>query len=209
MPTRDDESPGANLRVSRNIWVRTEPHPPGTGTNPKLEIKETGKYGKGVFATKTIEKGEWIHTMKGVRMSLDEFIEKMASGQEREDDPLQIGRKTYTTWTIFPAVSTTAATRMPGSERRAKCSRSEESRPAKRWFTITHPPSPPRSGRCVANAARKNAGKAWETFYLCLHTSLQHTRKAARCSATCGHCCKRSKEAFTGFQPMNSRRLQS
>ena len=64
-------------------------------TNPKLAIRETGKYGKGVYATKTIEKGEWIHAMKGVRMSLDEFIEKMASGQEREDDPLQVGRKTY------------------------------------------------------------------------------------------------------------------
>jgi len=61
----------------------------------KLIIKSTGKYGKGIFTASAIPKGTVIHVLNGSRMSLAEFVRKIFSGEERLDDPLQIGRRTY------------------------------------------------------------------------------------------------------------------
>jgi len=62
---------------------------------PKLVVKSTLKYGKGVFAVDDIRKGEIIHVCRGIRMTLTDLIAKVNSGEEYIDDPLQIGRRTY------------------------------------------------------------------------------------------------------------------
>lgn len=63
--------------------------------NPDLEARDTLKYGKGVFAKSDIRKGEVIHTLSGERFDAKDFAEKVNSGKEYIDDPLQVGRRTY------------------------------------------------------------------------------------------------------------------
>jgi len=63
--------------------------------NKKLIIKDTGKYGKGVFVGEDIKKGEIIHILGGKRLDLNDVVDGVVSGKEAEDDPLQIGRRTY------------------------------------------------------------------------------------------------------------------
>ena len=60
-----------------------------------FSIKETGKYGKGVYAAKLIQKGTVIHTLSGERMTLNDLVEKVLSNKENIDDPFQIGKRTY------------------------------------------------------------------------------------------------------------------
>lgn len=62
---------------------------------PKLVIKDTGKYGKGVFTGEDIRKGTIIHVLDGERMDIMELVEKVNKDEEDIDDPLQIGRRTY------------------------------------------------------------------------------------------------------------------
>ena len=62
---------------------------------PILKIRDTKKYGKGVFAGEDIKKREIIHILSGERMDLMELVEKINSDTENIDDPLQIGRRTY------------------------------------------------------------------------------------------------------------------
>lgn len=62
---------------------------------PRLVVKDTGTYGKGVYAGKDIAKGEVIHTLSGKRMSLSQVVDKINTGKENMDDPFQIGRRTY------------------------------------------------------------------------------------------------------------------
>jgi len=61
----------------------------------KLIVKDTHKYGKGVFACEDIKKGEVIHIMGGKRIDLNDVVKMVTSGKEYIDDPLQIGRRTY------------------------------------------------------------------------------------------------------------------
>lgn len=63
--------------------------------NTKLILKDTLKYGKGVFAGEDIRKGKVIHVLSGEKMSLNIFIKKINAGAERIDDPLQIGCREY------------------------------------------------------------------------------------------------------------------
>jgi len=63
--------------------------------NGKLTIKDTGKYGKGVFAAKEIKKGEVIHIFDGRKLDVTDVVKRINSGKESIDDPLQIGRRTY------------------------------------------------------------------------------------------------------------------
>jgi uncharacterized protein len=62
---------------------------------PKLLVKDTHKYGKGVYTNEDIKKGTIIYTLGGIRMGIDDFIRKVLSGQENIDDPFQIGKRTY------------------------------------------------------------------------------------------------------------------
>lgn len=61
--------------------------------NPKLEVQNTKKYGKGVFAREDIKKGQVIHILSGEKISLDELVKRVTNSEERIDDPLQIGKK--------------------------------------------------------------------------------------------------------------------
>lgn len=63
--------------------------------SPKLVVKETGKYGKGVFAGEDIKKGQKIYILSGPTMTTKKFAEMVNSGNENIDDPLQVGKRTY------------------------------------------------------------------------------------------------------------------
>jgi len=60
-----------------------------------LEIKDTGKYGKGVFATKNIMQGSVIHVLNGETITLKGLVHRIVTGQESINDPLQVGKRTY------------------------------------------------------------------------------------------------------------------
>lgn len=60
-----------------------------------LVIRDTGRYGQGVFATSPIEKGRAIHVLAGRRITLNEFIRLVNTGKEPLDDPLQVGVRTF------------------------------------------------------------------------------------------------------------------
>lgn len=61
----------------------------------KFVTKNTGRYGKGVFAARDIKKGEVIHVLSGKKMTVRDFIKKVNSDEENIDDPLQVGKRTY------------------------------------------------------------------------------------------------------------------
>lgn len=63
-------------------------------TKTKLIIKDTGKYGLGVFAGKNIKKGEIIYTLSGEIISFDECIERIHKGNEAQTDSLQVDLET-------------------------------------------------------------------------------------------------------------------
>lgn len=65
-------------------------------TTPNLEVKDTGKYGRGVFAKEAIKKGETIYIFSGREIDGYECDNVLIpSGQLRNDDPLQIGIYKY------------------------------------------------------------------------------------------------------------------
>jgi uncharacterized protein len=65
-------------------------------TSTKMfEVKNTKKYGKGVFATRDIKKGTIIHLLDGERLTLGQLANKVKDGDEDLNDPLQIGKRTY------------------------------------------------------------------------------------------------------------------
>lgn len=61
----------------------------------KFEIKETGKYGLGVFANSKINTGEIITILKGERASEAYCEKKVEEGLLNNDDPLQIEKDYY------------------------------------------------------------------------------------------------------------------
>lgn len=63
--------------------------------NKKLKVKDTGKYGKGVFATEDIREGEIIHVLSGEIIDLNDIVERVNSKNENIDDPFQISKRTY------------------------------------------------------------------------------------------------------------------
>ncbi len=64
-------------------------------SDKKLIVKNTDKYGKGVFAGQDIKKGEIIHVLDGKKLTLKNLVDSVISGKENIDDPFQIGRQTY------------------------------------------------------------------------------------------------------------------
>ena len=56
----------------------------------RVIVKDTGKYGRGVFAAEPIFKGTLIHVHSGERMSSDRCYDLIRCGLVRNDDPLQI-----------------------------------------------------------------------------------------------------------------------
>lgn len=63
--------------------------------SPKLEVRDTKKYGKGVFAAEDIKKGRIIYVLGGERVDGMDLIEKVNSDNENIDDPFQVGKRTY------------------------------------------------------------------------------------------------------------------
>lgn len=61
----------------------------------KLTVKDTGKYGKGVFAGEDIKKGTVLHVLDGKRMDVTDVVAQINSKKENIDDPFQIGKRTY------------------------------------------------------------------------------------------------------------------
>ena len=61
----------------------------------ELEIKETGIYGRGIFAGRDIKKGEKIRKFIGEIITLEEDLKRVASGQMSNDDGFQIGEEKY------------------------------------------------------------------------------------------------------------------
>ena len=61
----------------------------------KLEVKETNKYGRGVFALEDIKKGQIVYVINGERIPLSEVVKRINSGKENLDDIFQIGKRTY------------------------------------------------------------------------------------------------------------------
>jgi hypothetical protein len=61
----------------------------------KFAIKDTSKYGKGVFASRDIKKGEVIRVFGGKTMGINDFVEQVNTDKEDIDDPLQVGKRTY------------------------------------------------------------------------------------------------------------------
>jgi len=55
----------------------------------------TRKYGKGIFAARSIPEGEVIHVFRGKVLDVRELVDRVNSGQEGIDDPLQVGKRTY------------------------------------------------------------------------------------------------------------------
>ena len=62
---------------------------------PKLILKDTPKYGKGVFAGEEIENGNIIYILSGKKMPGSALVNTINAGKENIDDPLQIGCRTY------------------------------------------------------------------------------------------------------------------
>lgn len=62
---------------------------------PKLVVKDTEKYGRGVFAGEDIRKEQIIHILSGKKMDVVELVKKVNSEKEKIDDPFQIGKRTY------------------------------------------------------------------------------------------------------------------
>lgn len=63
--------------------------------NDKIEIKETGKYGQGVYVKEKINKGEVIWDFEGEEITLAECLKRVAAGTMSNDDGLQIGEELY------------------------------------------------------------------------------------------------------------------
>jgi uncharacterized protein len=61
----------------------------------RLEIKDTKKYGKGVYAREDIKKGSVVYVLSGPTMTPDDFAKMVNSDKEDIDDPLQVGKRTY------------------------------------------------------------------------------------------------------------------
>lgn len=61
----------------------------------KIEYRDTGKYGLGVYASKNIKEGEFVWRMTGEKVSLAECWTRINSGNEDLTDPLQVGLEEY------------------------------------------------------------------------------------------------------------------
>jgi uncharacterized protein len=61
----------------------------------KYEVRETGKYGRGVFAIVDIARGETVRIFGGEKISLEECLKRVEDGRMNNDDGFQIGKESY------------------------------------------------------------------------------------------------------------------
>lgn len=69
--------------------------PRGGPPSPPFEVRDTGRYGHGSFATVAIPAGSTIQTLVGVTISYAEVVRRVLAGVEGIDDPLQVGLRTF------------------------------------------------------------------------------------------------------------------
>lgn len=62
-----------------------------SNSNIRLIIKDTSKYGNGVFADQDIEEGEVIYILSGEIITFEESIKRIREGKEAQTDSLQVG----------------------------------------------------------------------------------------------------------------------
>lgn len=60
-----------------------------------MEVRDTGQYGLGVFALENVAKGSVIHVFDGETISIHDLVQRVNSGTENPNDPLQVGMRTY------------------------------------------------------------------------------------------------------------------
>lgn len=60
-----------------------------------IEVRDTKKYGNGVFAVGDIRSGTIVYILSGERMDVNDLVNRVNSKKENIDDPFQIGRRTY------------------------------------------------------------------------------------------------------------------
>jgi hypothetical protein len=60
-----------------------------------LYISKTVLCGNGVFASRKIPKGTLIHQLDGDHVTLEVMVERVLSGDEKINDPLQVGMTNY------------------------------------------------------------------------------------------------------------------
>jgi hypothetical protein len=69
----------------KKTYIKITPQP-----DLKLIVKDTGKYGMGVYAGENIKKGLTIKTLSGEIISFNESIERIKKGIEEQTDSLQV-----------------------------------------------------------------------------------------------------------------------
>jgi len=77
------------LDSARAASLRADP------PSPPFEVRDTGRYGHGSFATVDIPAGSTIQTLVGVTISYPEVVRRVLAGVEGIDDPLQVGVRTF------------------------------------------------------------------------------------------------------------------
>jgi hypothetical protein len=63
--------------------------------NRRLVVRDTQRYGLGVFAKTRFDGGSVIHVCRGRRITLNEFIRLVNTGKTPLNDPLQVGVRTF------------------------------------------------------------------------------------------------------------------
>lgn len=58
-------------------------------------LKDTGKYGVGVYANRSFTKNETVHQLTGEKLTLEKIIDRVICRKANEDDIFQIGKRTY------------------------------------------------------------------------------------------------------------------
>lgn len=61
----------------------------------KLSVKNTFKYGKGVFAAQNIKKGDIVYILEGIPMDVKDFVNDVMSGKQHIDNALQISKRIH------------------------------------------------------------------------------------------------------------------
>lgn len=61
----------------------------------KLVVKDTKKYGKGVFTLAAIEKGQVVHVLRGRKYDIKDLVYLFIARKTHIDNPLQIGKRTH------------------------------------------------------------------------------------------------------------------
>ena len=80
----------SGVRIQQGYGLVMKRSSPNQG-RPRLVLRDTGKYGVGVFAAEDIKKGTTIATLCGEIIGFDECLKRIKAGKEEQTDSLQVG----------------------------------------------------------------------------------------------------------------------